>query len=149
MKCEICHKADAEQAILRKREGGEQELYVCSACAIHGQLPKPPEKTDSHQKKLPGKTAVPKKPSEVLPELVGMIIDATLEIMNQSLPSEESVCPYCGITRSEYRKTSRLGCAICYEAFAKELGGLVADMHRHTQHVGKRPRRGRADDVAF
>ena len=31
MKCEICHKADAETAI--KRGEGDDELYVCSACA--------------------------------------------------------------------------------------------------------------------
>jgi len=73
--------------------------------------------------------------------MVGMIIDATLEIMNHALLSKESVCPHCGITRSEYRKASRLGCATCYETFAKELGGLIADMHRCPRHKGKSPRR--------
>ena len=33
MKCEICKKADAQTAITRERDGEEEELYVCHACA--------------------------------------------------------------------------------------------------------------------
>ena len=33
MKCEICHKADAEAAITRGEGDAEEELYVCNACA--------------------------------------------------------------------------------------------------------------------
>ena len=33
MKCELCHKADAETAITRGEGEAEEELYVCNACA--------------------------------------------------------------------------------------------------------------------
>ena len=33
MKCEICHKADASQAIVRREGDDESELYVCAGCA--------------------------------------------------------------------------------------------------------------------
>ena len=33
MKCEICHKADAQTAITRGEGDAEEELYVCNACA--------------------------------------------------------------------------------------------------------------------
>ena len=33
MKCELCHKADAETAIIRGEGEGAEELYVCKACA--------------------------------------------------------------------------------------------------------------------
>ena len=33
MKCEICHKADASEAISRGDGGEDDELYVCAACA--------------------------------------------------------------------------------------------------------------------
>ena len=33
MKCELCHNADAETAIVRVEHGEEEELYVCRACA--------------------------------------------------------------------------------------------------------------------
>jgi len=142
MKCEICHTADAEQAIIRKEGGQEQELYVCALCAIEARVAEHEEKLDFLKKtvkKLPKKQAAPEKGSSVLPELMGMIIDATLEIMNHALPSQEPVCPHCGITRADYRRASRLGCASCYETFTKELASLIADMHRSPQHVGKAP----------
>ena len=135
MKCEMCHNADAEKAVRKKVEGVEQELYVCSSCAAE-------EKKTVTKNSPPKKTDAPLNESDFLPGLVGMLIDATLEILNHVSSSDESVCPHCGITRAEYRKASRLGCATCYETFAKELNGLVADMHRHTQHVGKKPKQG-------
>ena len=33
MKCEICHQADAEAAIVRGEGEAAEELYVCKACA--------------------------------------------------------------------------------------------------------------------
>ena len=34
MKCEICHKADAATVLHRKKkDGSDEELYVCKACA--------------------------------------------------------------------------------------------------------------------
>lgn len=33
MKCEICHQAEAETAIVRGEGDGAEELYVCKACA--------------------------------------------------------------------------------------------------------------------
>lgn len=33
MKCEICNKLEAETAITKLKDGEEQELYVCRACA--------------------------------------------------------------------------------------------------------------------
>ena len=33
MKCELCHKVDAETAITRGEGDAEEELYVCNACA--------------------------------------------------------------------------------------------------------------------
>jgi protein arginine kinase activator len=130
----MCQSADAEKAIKRNVKGREQELYVCSACAVED------EKKSFHKKTPPGKNAAPVDASGFLPGLVGMLIDATLEIMNHASPSKDSVCPHCGVTRAEYRKASRLGCATCYQTFAKELDSLVADMHRHTQHTGKKPK---------
>ena len=43
--------------------------------------------------------------------------------------------------RADFRKTGRLGCADCYEAFAEELGPMLHNMHRANQHTGKIPAR--------
>ena len=146
MKCEICNNADAEQAIIKKVKGQpDQELYVCAACAVGSRRAEREEKLDSLKKKTKKsskKTAAhePEADGGSLPELMGMIIDATLEIMNHVSQTQETVCPHCGVTRTEYRKASRLGCAMCYETFSEELASLVADMHYVPKHVGKAPK---------
>ncbi len=42
---------------------------------------------------------------------------------------------------ADFRKTSRLGCPECYEAFSAELDSLLEGMHRSRQHAGKVPSR--------
>jgi len=138
MKCELCHKADAETVIRKKDAGEEQELFVCRACAhvaSRGEAAAAPQQDAS----APG-------PSETLASLplMGMILDAAFEIVGRAVNLSELTCPVCGITRSEYRKSSRLGCPACYEAFAKELDTAVLEMHRSLQHVGKTPEKARA-----
>lgn len=48
-------------------------------------------------------------------------------------------CPECGLTYEEFGKTGRLGCAYCYEAFAKFLMPLIKRVQRSLQHIGKKP----------
>lgn len=48
-------------------------------------------------------------------------------------------CPVCHMRFSDFKKTSRLGCQACYDAFANELAPLLEAMHKGTQHVGKAP----------
>lgn len=134
MKCELCHTEDAQRAIRTLVNKDEQELYVCNACAETQLLKK--------------KTAVPEEPSadvmdvikETLPEIMGMILGATVEFSGRIQSMKDPVCPICGLSRSEYKKAARLGCAQCYETFVKDLDGLVDDMHRIPCHTGKAPK---------
>lgn len=139
MKCELCHKADAETAVRRRVEGEEQELYVCRACAHDVSAREASAAPQPHDAAAPaaadGLAALP---------LMGMILDAAFEIVGRAVNLSELTCPVCGITRSEYRKASRLGCPACYEAFAKELDTAVLEMHRSLQHAGKTPEKARA-----
>ncbi|MDD5707725.1 MAG: UvrB/UvrC motif-containing protein [Kiritimatiellae bacterium] len=118
MKCELCHQADAEVAIKQAADGQVRELFVCQACArqAHGQSP------------------------ENL--LVELLFGAAFN--SGAAEPTESRCPVCGFSRKEYRKRSRLGCAACYEHFARELAPVLRDMHRGSQHAGKVPHREHA-----
>jgi protein arginine kinase activator len=51
----------------------------------------------------------------------------------------ELVCPRCGFSQADFKKTGRLGCADCYTTFAEGLGSLLKSMHKGTRHVGKAP----------
>lgn len=61
-----------------------------------------------------------------------------------SEPSEAQLeCSECGLTTADFRRTGRLGCASCYQAFAPLVRPVLEDMHAGTEHNGKIP------EVAF
>jgi protein arginine kinase activator len=136
MKCELCHKADAETAVRKRVDGEDQELYVCRACAREASRAAAP----ASGRQAPG--AAPADGEAAMP-LMSMILDAAFEIVGRAMNVTEPTCPVCGITRAEYRKVSRLGCPACYEAFAKELESAILELHRSLQHAGKAPERGK------
>jgi len=137
MKCELCHKSDAE-TVLRKQVGDEvHEWFVCQACAQAAAKPPAPDRNTRQT----GEGGMPE--ASVLP-LFGMIVDAAFEIADKQAMLTEPGCPVCGIRRSEYRKRSRLGCPACYEAFADELDAALQELHRATRHTGRAPRNAEA-----
>lgn len=134
MKCELCHNVDAQRAIRKIVNSEEQELYVCNNCAKKQLLHKKPMVSEEPP---PDVIDVIK---ETLPEIMGMILGATVEFSGRIQSIKDPVCPICGLSRSEYKKAARLGCAQCYETFVKDLDGLVDDMHRIPRHIGKAPK---------
>jgi protein arginine kinase activator len=56
-------------------------------------------------------------------------------------------CPECGWTLRKLRKKGRLGCASCYEAFEKEVKGLLYSIHHATEHTGNVPK-GRGEQLS-
>ncbi len=52
---------------------------------------------------------------------------------------DESSCPSCGFTQSDFKRTGRFGCAHCYGVFDEGLESLLDAMHGHTEHTGKSP----------
>jgi Uncharacterized protein with conserved CXXC pairs len=139
MKCELCHKAEAETAIRKEENGEVRELYVCHACAKQDALPPEPPAV------APDAESAKKNPPDMVPlPLVGMILDAAFEIVGRTMNLAEPSCPVCKIQRHEYRKQSRLGCPACYEAFSKELDTAIFDLHRASKHVGKMPQPAKA-----
>ncbi len=49
------------------------------------------------------------------------------------------VCPDCGLTTADFRRTGRLGCAGCYETFTPLIRPVLEDMHAGSEHKGKVP----------
>ena len=58
--------------------------------------------------------------------------------------SGELECPVCGFAQADFKKSGRLGCSDCYATFAEPLEGMLKQMHKGTQHVGKVPKALRA-----
>lgn len=48
-------------------------------------------------------------------------------------------CPKCGRSYQDFRKTGRLGCPECYEAFFSPISTTIKQIHGTTSHTGKIP----------
>lgn len=116
MKCELCKKNEATVHLKQASDGKVREVHLCEECAA--------EKGFDVQ-----------SPLALTDFLFG------LEIQQQTEPDGiDEACPNCHMRRSDFRKTSRLGCAQCYETFSDELTPLLAEMQKGSQHVGKAPK---------
>ncbi|HEX7010178.1 MAG TPA: UvrB/UvrC motif-containing protein [Phycisphaeraceae bacterium] len=61
--------------------------------------------------------------------------------------SLELTCGECGLTFSQFRQSSLLGCPSCYKAFEGPLSPLLERAHEGgSHHVGKVPRRAGAGE---
>lgn len=78
MKCEICHQADAETAIVRTDSEGGEELYVCKACAQ--ELRRAKQKRSQRTRKVselpPGMSITVSGNADAPPPILGAILDA-------------------------------------------------------------------------
>ncbi len=71
------------------------------------------------------------------------VLAAVLATMAQKQQvADDSTCPACQMTFSEFQKTGLLGCADCYQAFRSQLTDLLTRVQGRTQHAGKCPERG-------
>lgn len=65
-------------------------------------------------------------------------LGASQEI-EQAAGGTETRCPKCGFTQADFKKSGRLGCAVCYQTFSEGLAVLLKTMHKGTRHIGKAP----------
>lgn len=115
MTCEICQKNEASVHFKQVVNGSVRELHVCQECAEANGFDV-------------------QSPMALTDFLFGLGVPD--EEMGREL---EKTCPSCGLGLSDLRKTSRLGCARCYETFSEELDPMLKAMQGADRHVGKMP----------
>ncbi len=116
-KCALCSVNDAVMLVKQVVDGHVQELSICKACAEKQGL---------------------KSPLSIADFLFGAGPSAGTGGGSVKKPAS---CPACHMTWSDFKKSERLGCPSCYEAFAEQLLPMIEDMHRATEHTGRRPAR--------
>jgi protein arginine kinase activator len=121
MKCEMCHTNEATIHLTQVVDGVVKKVHLCEECAAANgfDIHSPMSITDI----LMGMTGQPETP------LVKPIAGG----------KSEKACPVCHLRQADFKKSGRLGCPACYEAFADQLMPLLKVMHRHEQHKGKVP----------
>lgn len=116
MLCDICHQRDATIHLTQVINNDVRKLHLCEACARESGVD-----VDT-------------------PSLTELLLGFG-ESAEPSVPAKGRVCPACKLRQSDFKKTGRLGCPECYEAFEQELSPMLRAMHRRVQHVGKHPSR--------
>lgn len=140
MECTYCPGNEATCHLTKLVNGVAVDVHVCEKCI--------PEIAKVNLvdfdiwdavAKLAKQKGQPDPGKEVEPEPVEEISAKSL-LMKES-PATGSVCPKCGFTSEELRKTGRLGCSHCYEVFAPMLEDIMNDCQKSLQHTGKVPSR--------
>lgn len=126
--CQLCGKNPGTLQFTQVQNGEVREVRVCPTCS---------EKQGFEFE------------SESLTDfLFGLGMDKP---SRQTADSKaDAVCPACQMPFADYRKSSRLGCPQCYEAFSSQLAVPIYGMQRgRTRHNGKIPvrRPNRQDEI--
>lgn len=144
MKCEICHKNNAETVLHREEDGKKRELYVCRECAAK----------DSRTRTAAPRGARPRGKSGAKPDIsvtisgpgnpppfIEALINATADLVNHITEEEEAeiTCKKCGTKWSDVVDSGLLGCPECWGAFVKKLGPRLQSEQRKVAHTGKSP----------
>lgn len=114
--CDRC-ESPATVHLTEIKSGAKTESHLCEECARALHVPQPSKEL---QKLL--KSFTP--PGAPEPSSAGV----------------DAVCPDCGMTYSEFRKSGRFGCARDYEAFGEPLERLLKKIHRSTAYTGLSPK---------
>jgi|ASRL01.1.fsa_nt_gi protein arginine kinase activator len=121
MLCEECHKEQATVFLTQVMNGKKVEIHLCAQCAkkqkdfFYGDNP-------SIQKFMSG--------------LLKNSNDVSQQEIDQKL-----LCPKCHMTLDEFRRTSKLGCDQCYEAFKPYVNHVLKSVQGSYRHTGKKPLR--------
>ena len=124
MICENCHQKEATVHLTQIVDGKVEKFHLCEHCAVQKGI-------DVH--------AQPVDLGGMLETLKEQLTQLTEPVTKRS--SRPSVCPVCGLTRTEILKKGQLGCDRCYDYFASEMLPVVVSMQHSDQHLGKIPRR--------
>ncbi len=117
MNCDVCKQNQATVFLTQIVDGKMQKVNLCESC--------------SKEKGVTDPTGF------ALADLL-LGLGAAQEIEKGGGVTK---CPVCGFSQADFKKTGRLGCAVCYETFADGLSGLLKGMHKGTAHIGKVPSR--------
>ena len=126
--CQSCQATPATVHLTEIKDKEKREIHLCTKCA--------------QEKGINIKTDFS------LGEIFGGLIEPGANPSTAQKEKERKdsrlVCPRCGLSYLEFRKSGRLGCPDDYEFFKKGLLPFLEKIHLATHHAGKVPSRADA-----
>ena len=128
MHCERCQEKDATVHLTQVIDGEVKKTHLCEACAEAGGIDL-------------------QSPASIADALLLGLGQGDAAPAGDDTPADapDHACPRCHLTPSDFKRTGRLGCPTCYEAWRERLRPLVRSMQRGERHEGKTPQRLRQD----
>lgn len=118
MMCELCGDNEASVHLTQAVNDQVRDMHLCQECAAKSGL------------NIQGSMA-----------LADVLLGVGLPKASDTRQASDRACARCQMRLADFKKTTRLGCPECYDAFATELETLIDSMHRSHQHAGKIPSR--------
>ncbi len=129
MLCDVCQTREAKIFYTEIVNGQKKEQHLCEQCASE-YTPIPINEIMGGQ----GLSAVGSILSGILSNYAR---DRGKKLANEK--KGETVCPECGTTESEFLKTGRTGCPVCYNVFRDMIAKNFKTMQGGMSHTGKEP----------
>jgi len=127
MLCEKCKKNDAKVNLITVVNGQKHEIWLCENC-VKG------------ISDIPFFNSI--SPNGAVP-FQGMLTEILSNVGNKAnidnSQVNEIVCPNCGLTYDDFKKSGKLGCADCYVAFKIVLQPRIKSLQAGVKHIGKIP----------
>ena len=120
MLCQECQKNPACVHITHIEGSRQNILHLCENCAA-------------------------KSKNIILTEKISDLFDSKISIHDffnsiTNKPRKTLKCPKCNMSYSDFTKTGRIGCSVCYNTFFQELEPLIKRVHTTPNHIGKTPK---------
>lgn len=125
MLCNVCKKNEAKVHLSQIAEGKTTKIDLCEFCAKEKGLDE----------------------ASLVSDLINKIQGKKTPSLSSSGGEASPRCRDCGYTQADLKKTGRLGCAHCYEAFEGKLRKILKSMHPSASHVGKTPEKLKAKKI--
>lgn len=124
MKCERCQKNEAVIHISQVVNGVQTEHHLCELCAAQSGY-------NLNMKNM------------VQPFFSSGLFGSSIFNTTGGIPafgqstSKDLICPECGTSFEEFRKSGLLGCSRCYDAFRERLDPVLRRVQGGTRHIGR------------
>jgi len=134
MTCQRCGQRDATVHLVELVDGQRKSQWLCAVCA--GRASESKGETPGFRFGGNPEDGNGEDEDFSLANFLGQVFEPRTE----AVPTDPPACQVCGYTLNQFRKTNRLGCPRCYEAFRGPLLAILGHLHRHVSHLGKTPR---------
>jgi protein arginine kinase activator len=162
MLCSICHKNEATVHLTEIVDDKIQKLDLCEPCSKEKGVDDPAafslssvfadggnkdadadfaeEDVTGHPDNEDSDAEDKAKDKQAETEKKKVVFSGKITGLQSLLTQEDGkACPNCKYTLTQFKKTGRMGCPVCYATFKDVLESALKNMHKGTRHIGKAP----------